>query len=524
MYKMRSGTSKESPKALLIGPGAIYKDFVDLDNLGVLLGATKGGNTFRINQEIHSSEVDGALGPIKGMQWVTKLIPELETNLLAITKDNLQLSLANMQLADSNDDYVKLTQDGSLADSGYRTIAIVGEISGSAKPVIVVVKDAMAMDPVEVPFGTGKDDVVLKLKFVGHYQPDDQYGVPYEIYYPKSLVDPNDIPVFTVSNPVIAPAGGTFNSPQVVQATCSTEGSTIYYSTDGSDPKTGGIVYNGPITVNQSGTLKIVAKAQGVYSGVVTVNFTINTAIPTILPNGGTFDSIQTITLECPTAGALIYYTTDGTDPDVNSTLYDGPFQLASNCTVKAMAVKTPADPSGITSAIFLINLPYTVAPVINPAGGTFDGGAYVTMSSATAGAVIYYTTDGSDPRVSGTKKLYGGQILIAGTVTIMAYATKNGVDSDTVTTADFIVNNPLVAPSFQPNSGAFAGSVNVVLSTTTENAQLFYTVDGTDPKVSPSAIQYLAPINITTTTTIMAYTKYNNLKSAVVEQEYIIT
>jgi hypothetical protein len=61
-----------------------------------------------------------------------------------------------------------------------------------------------------------------------------------------------------------------------------------------------------------------------------------------------------------------------------------------------------------------------TQTPVFSLAGGTFTAAQKVTLSDGTAGAVIYYTIDGSVPTTSST--VYGSPISVdSGTVTIKA-------------------------------------------------------------------------------------------------------
>ena len=67
-------------------------------------------------------------------------------------------------------------------------------------------------------------------------------------------------------------------------------------------------------------------------------------AAPVIAPEGGYFMGSQDVTITCPTDGATIYYTTNGTTPTASSTPYTSSFTLNSNATVRAVAVKTGAE------------------------------------------------------------------------------------------------------------------------------------------------------------------------------------
>lgn len=78
--------------------------------------------------------------------------------------------------------------------------------------------------------------------------------------------------------------------------------------------------------------------------------------------------------------------------------------------------------------------LDIVAVPVASVAGGTYTEAQSVTLTSATDGADIYYTTDGSEPTMAkGTK--YSGAITVSATTTLKAIAIKNGlVPSDTIT------------------------------------------------------------------------------------------
>lgn len=64
------------------------------------------------------------------------------------------------------------------------------------------------------------------------------------------------------------------------------------------------------------------------------------------------------VTLASKTAGAAIYYTVDGSEPTTGSQIYQAPFLIAANLTVKAIAAKSGGPPSAVTSQIFTPNIP----------------------------------------------------------------------------------------------------------------------------------------------------------------------
>ena len=82
---------------------------------------------------------------------------------------------------------------------------------------------------------------------------------------------------------------------------------------------------------------------------------------------------------------------------------------------------------------------PTTVStPTFSLAGGTYTTEQTVTISCATSGATIYYTTNGSKPSTSST--MYNGAITISETTTLKAIAIKDGTESS-VAEATYTIN-----------------------------------------------------------------------------------
>ena len=70
------------------------------------------------------------------------------------------------------------------------------------------------------------------------------------------------------------------------------------------------------------------------------VTFTEAVELPVFIPATATFDSSVDVTLYCPTDGATIYYTTDGSTPTAASTAFTSDITVSATTTIKAIAVK----------------------------------------------------------------------------------------------------------------------------------------------------------------------------------------
>ena len=236
--------------------------------------------------------------------------------------------------------------------------------------------------------------------------------------------------------------------------------------------------------------------------GVSVTKYTV--ATPAFTPSPGTYTAPQTVTISTSTSGASIRYTTDGSNPtETYGTLGNGPVQVSSTGTIKAIAYLTGLYDSAIGVGNYTIT--GTVAtPTISPGSGTYNTPQTITISTSTPGATIRYTTDGSTPtETSGT--VYAGGFTLAGTVNVKAIAYESQWnDSVVVSNTYSIYNGTVAAPTFSPGGGSYSSAQTVTISTSTPGATIRYTTDGSAPTESHGTA-YSGPITVSTTTSISA-------------------
>ena len=127
-------------------------------------------------------------------------------------------------------------------------------------------------------------------------------------------------------------------------------------------------------------------------------------------------------------------------------------------------------------------------APTVNLAAGTYTENQSVTLTSSTEGATIYYTTDGSEPTITGgvpagTTAVYTAPIAVTGTegesitTTIKAIAVKDRMQNSSVEKFTYTIQIPV--PKYEVNvtngsgSGNYAqGSTVTITANTAPNGQ----------------------------------------------------
>jgi hypothetical protein len=142
---------------------------------------------------------------------------------------------------------------------------------------------------------------------------------------------------------------------------------------------------------------------------------------PPTITNNYTAENTFTITAA---EGATIYYTTDGSTPTISDYTGTGTTSVTVNQTesmtvIKAIAKGANDATDPVPTLVTTYYLPVCEKPTIKVSGGT------VTITCATAGAAIHYTTDGSPATASSTT--YTEPFAKGSASTIRAVATKAG-------------------------------------------------------------------------------------------------
>lgn len=192
---------------------------------------------------------------------------------------------------------------------------------------------------------------------------------------------------------------------------------------------------------------------------------------PAFSPGGGAYSSTQAITLSTSDNAATIYYTTDGSTPTSASNKYTSPFYLTGNTTVRAVAVRTTRVSSALSSATYTVTVVPAASPTFTPPAGTYTTTQNVQLSSTTANAQYYYTTDGSTPTTSSPQ--YTGPIAVPISETIKAVAFAPGYGLSPVASASYTI---------QPLTN--------IISTVAGSGQRHYYGDG----VYATSAQFYAP------------------------------
>ena len=130
----------------------------------------------------------------------------------------------------------------------------------------------------------------------------------------------------------------------------------------------------------------------------------------------------------------------------------------------------------GYVASIYRFGMPFESAatPTFSVAGGTYTDYQNVTITSATAGATIHYSTDG----VNYSTMANGGSVTISNSCTLYAYASKTGLNNSAEAFVTYVIN-AIPSATVDVNSVSLTYSPVIGKSTNNPTADLIR-YDGT--------------------------------------------
>lgn len=320
--------------------------------------------------------------------------------------------------------------------------------------------------------------------------------------------------VKTVETPAITPNGGEFTGSATFEITCTTDGATIYYTTDGTDPATKGKAYTGKVTLTESATVKAIAMKEGWNnSELVEATFTIipeSTGGETVKVTKYRFKNVQ--------KGGNVYYfqyagETEGlklVTSESNATLYTR--------TVNSDGTYSYQDSE---DGYYLI---WSGRNLSNGLVGYNSGLGYSKEYNASyCNLTIEQMVAGNNVEsFSGTYYTVKGKRLDNGNNNGVYFVIKNGGTFDGASapfynsnfSSAFVIEEveveggdvveTVATPVISPNGGEVESGTAISISCNTDGAAIYYTLDGTTPSAS-NGTEYTAPFALTANATVSA-------------------
>ena len=215
--------------------------------------------------------------------------------------------------------------------------------------------------------------------------------------------------------------------------------------------------------------------ANSIVSLIDTKQEAVGAPKPTILTEYK--ESATVVTLNCSAKRHQIYYTTDGSDPTLESTVYTEPFTVTAATTVKAIATAEGYDVSNVATAEIAIHH-LAKSPVI--AVEKQEGKTMVSITSDEEGAYIFYNLNGS--KLEAESQQYTEPFEVTRTCTITAFVgemeplLQSELSQLQVVVEGTAVRNTLL--------GAFYGNDHTGTGNTMKNGFNFYTEEVIDTRI----------------------------------------
>ena len=316
---------------------------------------------------------------------------------------------------------------------------------------------------------------------------------------PGSLPSAPAVATYTcvVAAPVVTPVPGLTPTPVTVAATSPTPGVTIRVTTNGTAPTLSSPLWTGPLILSGTTSFQWQAFREGwTASAVTTATYTLQPEAPVASLAAGTYVGPQTITLTCVTPAAAVHYTLDGSVPTEASSLADGPIALPGSCKLNAVATKSGWTTSTVVGVEYVLRLP---PPTLAPVAGVYSTAPTVT---ATGVGSLHYTRDATVP-TSDSPVLPAAGMLIDRSMVVTVLAVQAGWLTSEPAFASYTLQ--VLPPVADVAAGSYTAAQDVTLTCPTDGTVIRYTLDGSDPLDSATAMVASGPIHVDHSLTVTA-------------------
>lgn len=181
-----NGVTSNTYNRLIVDSGAVYTGFTGFSSLGTLLGATKGGNVFAIEQEVREMEADGAHAPVEGSRRIVRTVAKLTVNFYEHTLQQLKYMLPASASAAFETNWDAITRDTKIGATDYiDNVTLVGEIAGITEGACAFrLENALVDSNFELSMAD-KEEGIIPVTFTAHQDPSDLDTDPWTIYWPN---------------------------------------------------------------------------------------------------------------------------------------------------------------------------------------------------------------------------------------------------------------------------------------------------------------------------------------------------
>lgn len=445
---------------------------------------------------------DGTTPSTASTLYTEPFTSEVNCTIMAITArdsetvDEVTTIYANSDINSRNlDDWFRL--------QNVKFIPVLGTTDGEYKMALQA-EDGATIEYGINTYGGTAYDVVNKDTFAV-----SENDVVYAIAHKEGYVDSYwaEYRVTAGTYTVSAPNINVNSETREITVTTSTEGASIYYTTNGDNPTAESTKVDGVITTTKNEQYKFIAIKDGMTNSAVN-SYTVNWfKVSDVVIEPFVENNVLKIRLTCADANSQIYYNINEFNNDfVDANIrYEAPFELRDGYRVYASAMKDGYNNANRTYSGYVYWNNYTCnSPTITVAADT------TVMITGDVGAKFYYTLDGSDPTTNSS--LYTAKFKLDKNTTIRAIATASDKLTSSISDRSY---SGFYCADVVAEQIIDGGLPKMKLTCPTPGVTIRYGVGGRDYYTPENNLEYTEPVEASNGTNIYYIAQKENFNNS---------